>query len=150
MFLLEVQCVLSINLFNEKVFIFLWFWICLVAFMNIFDLFGWIHSLLMRSHDSYNYIKQRLYAANNPNGDTKFILTDSEERKIFKKFVKDYLKEDGVLALRIISRNSQDLIVSEVIAKLFESFKENQKLMKEQKRARKLKKHRHHQVENEA
>lgn len=109
--------------------------------MNIFDLLGWIHSLIIRSQDRYNYIKQRLYNANNPNRDRKFFLTDSEDKKYFKKFVNNYLKEDGVLALRILSRNSQDLIVSEVIAKLFESFKENQELMKEQKRARKHKKH---------
>lgn len=135
-----VQCVLSINLFNEKIFIFLWFWICLVAFMNIFDLFGWIHSLIVNSTNRYGYVKQRLYAANNNNSvrDKKIFLNDPEDKKYFKKFVNNYLKEDGVLALRFLSRNSQDLIVSEVVAKLFESYKENQIHLKEQKRNRKM------------
>lgn len=134
-----VQCVLSINLFNEKIFIFLWFWVCLVAFMNIFDLLGWIHSLLVNNNDRFGYVKQRLYAANNNNSirDKKIFLNDPEDKKLFKKFVNNYLKEDGVLALRFLSRNSQDLIVSEVVAKLFESYKENQLLLKEQKRNRK-------------
>ena len=108
--------------------------------MNIFDLFGWIHSLIINSSNRYGYVKQRLYAANNNNSvrDKKIFLNDPEDKKYFKKFVNNYLKEDGVLALRFLSRNSQDLIVSEVVAKLFESYKENQIRLKEQKRNRKM------------
>lgn len=132
-----VQCVLSINLFNEKIFIFLWFWLLMVAFMNVFDLFGWIHSIIINANDRYMYVKQRLYASNNGNREKKVFLNDPENKKYFKKFVNNYLKEDGVLALRFLSRNSQDLIVAEVIAKLFESYKENQMYVKEQKKLRK-------------
>lgn len=132
-----VQCVLSINLFNEKIFIFLWFWLCLVSFMNLFDLIGWIHSLIINSQDRYAYVKQRLYASNNGNKQPVLIVT-SEDKRLFKKFVNNYLKEDGVLALRLLSRNSQDLIVAEVVNKLFETYKENQITMKEHKRMRKI------------
>lgn len=140
-----VQCVLSINLFNEKIFIFLWFWFCLVSFMNIFDLIGWVHSIIVNKTARYHYIQQRLYASNNNNKNGRINLADPEDKKYFKKFVNNYLKEDGVLALRFLSRNSQDLIVAEVLQKLFESYKENQIHLKEQKRQ---KRHRqsHHQI----
>ena len=61
-----------------------------------------------------------------------------EDKQLFKKFVNGYLKEDGVLALRILSRNSQDLIVSEAVANLYTQFKNQYK----QKYA--LQKHRKH------
>lgn len=136
---------LSINLFNEKIFIFLWFWFCLVSFMNIFDLIGWVHSIIVNKTARYHYIQQRLYASNNNNKNGRINLADPEDKKYFKKFVNNYLKEDGVLALRFLSRNSQDLIVAEVLQKLFESYKENQVHLKEQKRQ---KRHRqsHHQI----
>ncbi len=61
-----------------------------------------------------------------------FNFSDNEEKRLFKKFVNNYLREDGVLALRLLSRNSQDLIVSEVIANLFRLYKEQNRQQKQQ------------------
>ena len=112
---LKVQCVLSINLFNEKIFIFIWFWLCLVSIFNIFDLISWTYTLIINSNERYNYVKKRLYNIKRSD--------DIEDKQLFRKFVNSYLREDGVLALRILSRNSQDLIVSEAVANLYNSFK---------------------------
>jgi hypothetical protein len=54
-------------------------------------------------------------------------MDEIEDKPLFKKFVNNYLREDGVLALRILSRNSQDLIVSEAVANLYNSFKSQYK-----------------------
>ena len=54
-------------------------------------------------------------------------MDEIEDKQLFKKFVNNYLREDGVLALRILSRNSQDLIVSEAVANLYNSFKNQYK-----------------------
>jgi len=62
-------------------------------------------------------------------------MDEIEDKPLFKKFVNSYLREDGVLALRILSRNSQDLIVSEAVANLYNSFKNQYK-----------KKHHHRQI----
>jgi len=88
----------------------------------------------MNKSARYGYIRQRLLASNNNNKNGRVNLADPEDKKYFKKFVNNYLKEDGVLALRFLSRNSQDLVVAEVVQKLFESYKENQIHLKEQKR----------------
>ena len=118
-----VQCVLSINLFNEKIFIFLWFWLCLVSIFNILDLTNWTYALIINTHDSYVYVKRRLNALSSPILNAKKSEFRLEDKRLYKNFVHNYLKEDGVLALRLLSRNSQDLIVSELISSLFNVYK---------------------------
>jgi hypothetical protein len=129
----KVQCVLSINLFNEKIFIFLWFWICLVSAFNVIDLFSWLYTLVINSHERYNYVKRRINAIKSNAKDSdlsSMYLSDAEDRRLFKKFVNNYLREDGVLALRLLSRNSQDLIVSEVVTNLYNLYKKQCKQQK--------------------
>ncbi|VDP67142.1 unnamed protein product [Echinostoma caproni] len=36
-----LQCVIGINMFNEKIFIFLWFWLMIITFMNINSFLRW-------------------------------------------------------------------------------------------------------------
>ena len=123
-----VQCVLSINLFNEKIFIFLWYWLCFISVFNVIDLITWSYSLIINSHERYMYIKRRLMFLNSPTGlanasqNQKTPLLNYKNKKMFRKFVNNYLKEDGVLALRLMSRNAHDLIVTEVISKLYDLY----------------------------
>lgn len=118
-----VQCVLSINLFNEKIFIFLWFWLCLVSIFNVLDLINWTYALIINTHESYVYVRRRLNVLNSPILNAKKSEFSLEDKRLYKSFVQNYLKEDGVLALRLLSRNSQDLIVSELISSLFNVYK---------------------------
>jgi hypothetical protein len=36
-----VQCVLPINLFNEKLFFIMWFWFLIIMFVTIISIFRW-------------------------------------------------------------------------------------------------------------
>lgn len=132
--LCKVQCVLSINLFNEKIFIFLWFWLCLVSIFNVLDLFSWVYTLIINGHDRYSYIRKRLSIINHVAD------ASTQDRALFKKFVNSYLREDVILALRLLSRNSQDLIVSEIVANLFKHYKSKHRLYQQQQQ-----RHQYHQ-----
>ena len=113
-------------MFNEKIFIFIWFWLFLVSLFNLFDLISWIYILIINTHERYKYVKRRLSSLNSSTS-ISGVLDDFEDKKLFKRFVNNYLREDGILALRLMSRNSHDLIVSEVIKNLYKLYSSDQK-----------------------
>ena len=49
----------------------------------------------------------------------------SNEKKLLQRFVIRYLRGDAVLVLRLMEMNSNRLVVSEIIATLWEHFKNN-------------------------
>ncbi|CAF2579098.1 unnamed protein product [Rotaria sp. Silwood2] len=52
-----VMCVLPINLFNQQIFTFLWFWLVFVIILTIYDLFIWVYRLFFRRD---TYLQERL------------------------------------------------------------------------------------------
>lgn len=113
-----VQCALTINVFNEKIYTFLWFWFLFVAAMTIFSLISMAWSLFAMNRIAYvkHYLRN-----------TDKIKNSSAESKLVKQFVHDYLKHDGVMVLRLIGKNSNDLVVSEIISAMWESYKKTYK-----------------------
>ncbi|CAD5126531.1 unnamed protein product [Dimorphilus gyrociliatus] len=85
-----VQCVLSINLFNEKMFIFLWFWIVFLLILQAISTAKWLIKSLTNSYDYIN----------------KHIKLEDEDK--IKKFQR-YLGRDGVFIFRIIALNTNPL-----------------------------------------
>ena len=119
-----VQCVLPINLFNEKIFLILWFWILLVAAFNLGDFIAWLFRIVNVDSRS-SYVRQKLAMSEAlRNGDHKEWTTGKqakpEEVQAANNFVRDYLQEDGCFALRLLARNGQDIIVGEVINRLYQ------------------------------
>lgn len=54
-----VQCVLRINLFNEVIYIFMWFWLCILAVFSIIDFLAWTVRLVVPG-DKLRFIKRHL------------------------------------------------------------------------------------------
>lgn len=111
-----VQCVLPINLFNEKIFIFIWFWFVLVSLANFVSTVTWAARCLFR-HDQVRYIKRHLRAQDK--------LDKSDDKKMAAKFVTQYLRQDGVLILRLLGINCNDLVVGELISELWNTYRTN-------------------------
>lgn len=108
-----VQCVLMINMFNEKVYIFIWWWLLVVLFATIGNFAYWF-VVSFSSSQQESFVNQYL---------RPFHLTKKkEERNILKSFVNKFLKPDGVFLLRLVATNAGDLITTDLINRLWHQF----------------------------
>ncbi|UJR25294.1 hypothetical protein I4U23_006646 [Adineta vaga] len=106
-----VPCVLPLNLFNQQMFTFLYFWYLIVILLNIGDFFLWLYIISPRNR--YSFLRTRLHTK-------KYPLTNatSDSEKI-RRFADEYLEADGFFMLTLIRENSSDFVASEIIHHLF-------------------------------
>jgi hypothetical protein len=102
------------NVFNEKIFTIIWFWL---VFLTITNLKSVLLTIIRSNFRQFDYT----YIANYLN------LYSKKERfkrqLLVKRFVFNYLAADGVLILRLISENISDLVTSEVVNELWNEYK---------------------------
>jgi len=110
-----VQCTLPINLFNEKIYIYLWFHICMVIILSMWGLIQLLWQLFTSNCTSYvlHYLRVMHRARQN---------TTQLDQKTVRRFVTDYLRSDGVFTLRVMGKNTNDVIIAEVINHLYEYY----------------------------
>jgi len=109
-----VQCVLRINLFNEVIFIIQWFWLISISAATVYDFLVWLYQCTV-PREKVHFVKRHLGIMSSFN--------PQEERQIARDFVLHYLKDDGVFVTRLLSVNSSDLVVTEIINQLWIRFK---------------------------
>lgn len=112
-----VQCTLPINLFNEKIYIFLWFWILFVTLVTVIGFVYMVWTLF--SMNRVSYLKKYLRITG------KIKKENPTDERLIRQFVNEYLRQDGVFALRLIAKNTNDVITAEVIAAIFDYFKKH-------------------------
>ncbi|CAG2214609.1 inx [Mytilus edulis] len=110
-----VQCVLPLNLFNEKIFIFLWFWLFLMAFLTFFNFASWLYYTLFKENRT-RYVKKYLNLCNE--------ISTGFDKKLARKFADDYLRNDGIFVLRVIEKNSSGMVLCDLVISLWKLFKE--------------------------
>ncbi|OAF68387.1 hypothetical protein A3Q56_03864 [Intoshia linei] len=120
-----VQCALSINIFNEIIYLCLWYWFIIIIFFSIFKLVIWITKILI------------------PNSRTRYISKlvnyklDGKDGKFFKKFnfpkkfkkssneiilFTEYLGMDGCYIIKLIEENTNVSCCVDLTYKLFMIF----------------------------
>ena len=109
-----IQCVLPINLFNEKIFIVLWFWLFLIAVMSWSNYAHWLYWVLVKEN-RVRYVRKYLKLADQ--------VHTSTDRRLCRKFANDYLRDDGVFVLRVVSVNSSELALKDLVVQLWKIFK---------------------------
>ena len=109
------QCVLPINLFNEKIFVFLWYWAILVLVCTSGNFLFWAWDFLFRRHH-VSYVRKYLRMSVELRGE--------EERRVLKEFTAKYLKDDGVFVLRIIARNTNDILLADIVTQLWQIYRD--------------------------
>ncbi|KAF6028118.1 hypothetical protein EB796_013578 [Bugula neritina] len=109
-----VQCVLPYNLFNEKIYIFLWWWLVIVAALSVLGFLVWCVTLLPNSNN--RFIGKYLKLMNRLNG------ASDKERQLVKEFTNRYLRSDGVFVMRMLAQQVNDLTAAEVICSVWDRF----------------------------
>ena len=115
-----VQCVLSINLFNEMIYLVLWFWIVFVIIMTCISLLRWSLRMLSRT-DRKRFIKKHLRLLNCIK-DSDDELTTQTNNQNLKTFLDDYLRMDGVFILQLLAHNVDAVTVTEIVCELWEQY----------------------------
>jgi hypothetical protein len=104
-----VECILVINIFIEKMYFLLWIWFGILLVVTLIDSIRLIYRLFLR-HSRNVFIIENL---------DLIIRTHTSNEKQFRYFLR-YFPIDNVLTLRIISANSNSLIVAEILDELFQ------------------------------
>ena len=104
----SVQCVLPINLFNEKIFLFVWFWLLGVALATFWNLLQWCSQVLWFPMQ-VRYVKRQLRAMD----------FDKREPRAVSRFTEYYLRRDGVFMVKMVSKNAGKTIKCPQISTLY-------------------------------
>lgn len=109
-----VQCALTVNLFNEKIFLFIWFWLMYLSIISIYGFFLWIWYSLWWNRLSL--VKQYLKLIKN---------REKHDRKLLHVFCYNFLRLDGALVIRLIGQNSNSVIMGEIISAMWDYFRQS-------------------------
>lgn len=125
-----IQCVLPINLYNQQIFTFLWFWFLILFCANMWALVQWVNRMLPSSRRRYvnrrlnmlDYFKDlnertSVVRRHGLFGRLKKISYEAKQQK--RRFIDDYLKFDGVFILRMISSLTSEIVCKEILHELW-------------------------------
>src|SRR6218665_378925 len=115
-----VQCVLPINLFNEKIFTVLWFWLFILAVLTLIALVHWLCRLIYWPVN-YRFVKRKL----------NFFEDVHQDSSSLKRFADNYLRRDGLFILRLVAKNAGDLVATEILTALWDNFTPKHRLLGE-------------------
>jgi len=110
-----VQCVLVINMFVEKIFIFLWIWILFLAFLTAVNLSAWLATLAVpvcRQAFIEKYMEFGDTTTTNQNIEPK----SSAEMHMF---VEKFLRPDGVFLLKMVSIHAGNIVCAKLTEALW-------------------------------
>ncbi|CDW55502.1 Innexin [Trichuris trichiura] len=110
----SVQCVLVINIFNEKIFVFLWFWYVALFLITVLSVAYWGFVILL-PWPAIWFISRHLELSEMP-------FEPHESKKDVERFVCSYLKPDGVFVLRLITLRSNIIFGTDLLVSLWCSF----------------------------
>ncbi|PAA76795.1 hypothetical protein BOX15_Mlig012315g3 [Macrostomum lignano] len=111
-----LQCVLPVNMLNEKFYVVIWFWVVIMLSLNIVSLTRWLVKLMV-SPSRRRIVKKYLKIAE---------VIDSDGKKFSRnkawecEFVDDLIRSDGTFLLSVINKNAGDIVTAEVVRKTFE------------------------------
>ncbi|XP_076435006.1 innexin unc-9-like [Babylonia areolata] len=108
-----VQCILTINIFLEKLFLIEWFWLLLLLVITSISLAVWCFKIL-QTQTAIKFVRSYMklmgvYSPSHP----------VPEHCSVEQFVTEYLRNDGVFILRILAVNTNEVVVAQLVEELW-------------------------------
>lgn len=108
------QCALPVNMLNEKLYIFLWWWILAVAIITAIYLLLWTIRICTKSREVDYIIKYIRFADDVPQFD---------ERDV-DDFALRFLRHDGMFLIRMVRLNAGDVVAAGVVNALWSRYQQ--------------------------
>ncbi|UJR35920.1 hypothetical protein I4U23_028662 [Adineta vaga] len=121
-----VQCVLPINVFNEKIFIFSYLWLILLFICTVYNLFvQWILFLVFSRNiiDTRRRVRRKLSKFSMDEHQNDENVEIYEYQYVTKPFSERYLQCDGIVILRLINMNTDLVTMNDLMDDLWELYK---------------------------
>uniref|UniRef100_A0A0X3PXF2 Innexin n=1 Tax=Schistocephalus solidus TaxID=70667 RepID=A0A0X3PXF2_SCHSO len=112
------QCALPMNMLNERIYMFLWFWVLLSAFLTAISIPMWFMRMAYEKSRT-NFVRRFLRV-----GYDEENRYSSKDRCMVAKFTRQFLRHDGIFLLRMVAINAGELIAAEIVHKLWEIYKQ--------------------------
>ncbi|VDK76580.1 unnamed protein product [Dibothriocephalus latus] len=100
-------------MFLEKIFVFLWFWHCIIGIITLFSFFNWFLRMGFARY-RLKFIRKFLKIM--------AVLKDTD-KAASQKFVENFLRPDGVFLIRLISMNVGDIIAGDLACELWHIYR---------------------------
>lgn len=110
-----LQCVLPANFINEKCYIFIWFWLLVALIFNSVSILKWVYKLCFPNRRR-SFVLEHL----------KLLVHDDSslrDRKHREKFIKYYLKPDGIFTLHLVENQAGEIVTNDILHLLWCSFR---------------------------
>ena len=108
-----VQCVLSLNMFLEKMYLIVWFWLVFLLVADMINFGQWLFRALFPRQGERFLAKYLLLLG----------IDKKQEKVLFKKFVNKHLHPDGIFMLRIVAGNTSEILTLDLVRHLWDRFK---------------------------
>ncbi|KAE9549809.1 hypothetical protein FO519_006974 [Halicephalobus sp. NKZ332] len=106
-----IQCVLMLNMFIEKIYLFLWAWFLFTFVLTVVNILWWASKVV--------FINRRVKMINDALAQSG--VEDRDARDI-KEFIVKYLRSDGIVVLKLIEANVGYIMMSDVCKRLWENY----------------------------
>jgi len=109
----SVQCVLILSIYNEKIFIFLWWWILVITAVTVINLFYWA-SIAFIPNQRSDFLRKMLNANS---------IDPTRDQRTFDA-LENLLGADGIVVLQLMAKNAGELICARVVNELWTEMRE--------------------------
>ncbi|VDD77955.1 unnamed protein product [Mesocestoides corti] len=115
---LIAQCSMPVNMLNEKIYVFLWFWFVGVATLQVISISIWILRLSIRQRRVRSLVRYMKVAD----------VYDEGMKQTLKRFESACLRPDGSFILHMLRLNAGEIITNEILQALVDRFIRHEKL----------------------